>query len=48
MIFKDILHVCFEGACCVVGNIVGIDICDLSVIIIQSLEKNDVMDEKLW
>ena len=47
MIFTDISHVCFQVADCMVGIVAGVDICDLSVIIIQSLEKNDVRDEKL-
>ena len=40
MIFTDISHARFEGADCVVGIVAGVDICDLSVIIIQSLSKN--------
>ena len=42
MIFTDISHARVEGANCVVGIIAGVDICDLSVIIIQSLSKNYV------
>ena len=47
MIFTDISHARFEGADCVVGIVAGVDICDLSVIIIQSLSKNYVDDWKI-
>ena len=46
MIFTDISHARVEGANCVVGIIAGVDICDLSVIIIQNLSKNMLMTEK--
>ena len=46
MIFTDISHARFEGADCMVGIVAGIDICDLSLIIIQNLSKNYVGDWK--
>ena len=45
MILTDISHARFEGADCVVGIVAGVDICDLSVIIIQSLSKIMLMTE---
>ena len=47
MTFTDISYACFEGADCVVGIVAGVDICDLSVIIIQSLSKNYADDWKI-
>ena len=47
MIFTDISHARFEGADCAVGIFASVDICDLSVIIIQSLSKNYVDDWKI-
>jgi len=44
MIVTDISHARFEGADCVVGIVASVDICDMSVIIIQSLSKNYVND----
>ena len=45
MIFKDISHTCFKGADFVVGIVAGVDVCDLSVIIIKSLSKNYMLSE---
>jgi hypothetical protein len=44
MIVTDISHARFEGADCVVEIVASVDICDLSVMIIQTLSKNYVDD----
>ena len=47
MIFTDISQARFKGGNCVVGIVAGVNMCDLSEIIIQSLSKNYVNDGKI-
>ena len=46
MILIDNSHACFVGEECMVGIVAGVDMCDLSVMIIQSLSKNYTNHDK--